>query len=67
MRAHLVDCTYCIQRMVTPGDKKRHIPEVERCRLTMGPIKKPNEPGRFCEHFHQEGHDCVDCMYSVGY
>jgi hypothetical protein len=62
MKTHLVNCTYCDQRLVTAGNKKRSIPELERCGLTMGTIKKPNEAGRFCEHFHQIGHDCESCL-----
>ncbi len=62
MKTHLANCTYCIYRLVTPGDKKRSIHEIERCRLTMGAIPKPNERGRFCDQFHQIGHDCANCF-----
>lgn len=61
MKAHLLNCTYCVYRKRTLDDKKRSLPEIERCGLTMQPLKKPNEPGRFCENFHQEGHTCVQC------
>ena len=64
MKTHLVNCTYCENRMVTPGDKKRSIPELERCHLTMLPIKKPDEAGRWCERFHQIGHTCEQCCNS---
>jgi hypothetical protein len=63
MKAHLVNCTYCEHRMSTPGDKKRSIHEVERCRLTMLPIPKPDEPSRWCDRFHQIGHTCKTCCY----
>jgi hypothetical protein len=62
MKAHLVDCTYCEDRLVTFGEKRPRVPEMERCRLTMLPVPQPGYPGRFCEHFHQEGHDCVNCF-----
>ncbi len=62
MKAHLFNCTYCIHRMVTPGDKKRNIREVERCHLTMLPLPAPSQSGRFCEQFHQEGHTCENCF-----
>jgi hypothetical protein len=62
MKAHLIDCTYCVHRWVTPGDKKRNIRETERCRITHSPIPAPSEPGRFCENFKQVGHDCVSCF-----
>ncbi len=62
MRTHLVNCTYCVFRLVAPGNKKKSIPELERCKHTMLPIPKPNEPGRFCERFHQIDHDCESCL-----
>jgi hypothetical protein len=65
MKAHLVNCTYCDKRTITPGNKKRSIPETERCTLTMLPIPRPDEPGRFCDKFHQLGHDCDSCLYVV--
>jgi hypothetical protein len=61
MKAHLVNCTYCEHRVVNSGDKKRSIPEMERCKFTMLPIKKPSEPGRSCEQFHQIEHTCETC------
>jgi hypothetical protein len=61
MKAHLINCTYCDKRLITPGDKKRSIPEVERCKLTMMMLKKPSERGRSCEHFHQIDHTCENC------
>ena len=54
-------------RQVTPGDKKRKIPEVERCKITRQPIPAPQEPGRFCEKFHQIGHDCERCLSFIEY
>ncbi len=62
MKAHLVDCTYCEHRLVTSATKRRGGGEIERCDLTMLNLPRPFEPGRFCEHFHQEGHDCDHCF-----
>ncbi len=68
VNAHLANCTYCIHRMVTPGDKKRGIREVERCHRTMMYIPGPSEPNRFCADFQQEGHDhdCKSFASSIG-
>lgn len=65
MKNHLVNCTYCIYRTVTPGDRKRSIPEMERCKISGHLIKSPREAGRFCKHFHQEGHDCECCAIGL--
>lgn len=59
MKAHLLNCTYCIHRQVTPRTRKTN--EIERCELTKQRIPSPGEGGRFCDKFHQEGHDCEDC------
>ena len=61
MKAHLINCTYCIFRQIS-ADPKRKNGERELCKITYQPIKHPNEPGRYCEEFHQEGHDCLDCV-----
>jgi len=62
MRTHLVNCTYCIFRLVTLGNKKRSHREIERCEFTHQPIPKPSEPDRFCERIHQIDHDCESCL-----
>jgi hypothetical protein len=61
MNTHLIKCTYCEYRQVFPGDKKKHIPERELCRLTRQPIVPPDQPGRFCNKFRQIGHVCEVC------
>lgn len=65
MIAHLVNCTYCTHRLVSAGNKKKHIPEMERCGLTRELIPPPSAAGRFCEKFHQEGHECKSCLTPV--
>lgn len=62
MKAHLINCTYCVFRQVA-SDPKRKNGEIELCRLTFQQIPAPNMPNRRCENFHQEGHDCVCCWY----
>ena len=60
MKAHLINCTYCVFRQVA-ADPNRKNGQRELCRLTFKKIPAPNEAGRFCENFHQEGHDCDIC------
>jgi hypothetical protein len=62
MIAHLIDCTYCQFREVIPGNKKKKIYERELCGLTRQPIVPPDRPGRYCDKFHQIGHDCPTCI-----
>jgi hypothetical protein len=66
VQAHLIDCTYCDQRLVTPGDKKRNLHEVERCKRTMTLLPHPSKPGRWCAAFHQVGHQCKSCLTDGG-
>lgn len=61
MKAHLLNCTYCIFRQIA-ADPKRKNGERELCKITYQPIPHPKDPARFCEEFHQEGHDCLDCV-----
>ena len=61
MKAHLINCTYCIYRQVTEDPKNKKKTE-ELCTLTYRPPVAPNPPVRFCENFHQQDHDCEDCI-----
>lgn len=60
MKAHLYNCTWCIHRISSKRIKNE--PEIERCKLDMHLLPHPMKPGRCCEHFHQEGHDCYSCL-----
>lgn len=60
MKAHLINCTYCTHRQVSSDPKSKNN-QFELCKLNHRKIPHPNQPGRFCEDFHQEGHDCASC------